>query len=98
MGTIKGNSQVTLSKCGTNNNDKKSESVVVNGVKKKKVRKALGEILGPHAERKLHLCNEEMKDYFDTPEEQAYATGVMASNFRVGNHDYEYLSYGMTFN
>jgi len=97
VGNMKGNSQVTLSKGGS---DPKNTSIrkdsVINGMKKKKVRKSLGEIMGPHANKKLQLCNNEMSQYFETPEEKEYALGVIAANFKTGNHDYEYLSYGMT--
>ena len=38
--------------------------------KKVKIRKNLNEILGPDANKMIHLCNMDLAEYFDTAEEK----------------------------
>lgn len=66
--------------------------------KKKKIRKNLNEILGPDADKKIHLCTKNIEDYFDTAEEKQYATSVMAGNFKTKHNEFAHCTFGMTPN
>ena len=64
--------------------------------KKVKIRKNLNEILGPDANKKIHLCNMDLAEYFDTAEEKQFATSVLAGNFKTRHNEVNHCFLGMT--